>query len=180
MPRRSTNPPLRRTAGALGVALSALQEAIKTGRVTVAADGRVPDLEKCRAEWLANTRSEHGPAPLADREHAAGKVALAPVEGESRAEALRRLAIAKANSAEDELRRSRGELVLASEVEQEWADVLSSARTELLGVPTRARQEIPELGARGFELLAALIRDVLERLSEGETQPKQHNERKHR
>lgn len=152
---------LRAAALALDVTLSSLQEARDSGRITLV-NGKVPDLEALRAEWVANTRDEHAANPLASRGAAAPQLAT----GETRQEALRREAIARADQREMDRDLQAGKLVLASDVLQEWVKVLTAARTKILGLPSRLRADVPEMGARGFMVATNICRDVLNELAD--------------
>ncbi|WNG45270.1 hypothetical protein F0U60_15000 [Archangium minus] len=157
----NTKPPsLRSVARQLGVSLSSLQAAIASGRVTTTPDGKIADVETARAEWIRNTRSEYGPAPLAER-----RAALEAPEGESRAEALRRRAIADADLKELELQERKGELVEVVGVAAEIQDMITRCRIRLLGIPTRARQVLPHLTAKDVGTLENLVREALEELA---------------
>ncbi|QRK06699.1 hypothetical protein JQX13_42595 [Archangium violaceum] len=158
--KQTKAPSLRSVARQLGVSLSSLQAAIASGRVTATPDGKVADVETARAEWIRNTRAEYGPAPLAGR-----GAALEVAQGESRAEALRRRAVADADLRELEVRERKAELVPAADVRGKLEDVFRRCRTKLLGVPSRARQLLPHLTVADIGEFDRLIREALEDLA---------------
>lgn len=55
----------------------------------------------------------------------------------------------------------RKELVPASEVEREWAEVLRKVRAGCLAVPSRARQVLPHLTGHDVQVIDTEIRAVL-------------------
>ena len=63
------------------------------------------------------------------------------------------------------LARSRGELVLLSEVEMRWTAHVLRARTRLLALPTAARARLPNLTVKDLAVLDALIREALAELA---------------
>jgi phage terminase Nu1 subunit (DNA packaging protein) len=146
---------LRAFARAQGWALASVQRAIREGRLveSVMRDARghwrVLDSEKARAEWAANTR------PRVRADPNPSKLAAATLrERNARAELL-------------ELRNAQqlGHLVPAWEVEQRWAALVVSARTALLGLPSRARGRLPHLTATDVAVLDGLIREALAELA---------------
>ncbi len=150
---------LRSIAWALGVTLSTLQEAKKTGRITIP-EGEV-DIEALRAQWVASS-NVMGPAPMAER----GAAPAAPTgDGEDLASARRRKEIAAANLKELELGRERRKLLEAAKVEQVLHDHVIAARTRLLEIPTRAKQEIPNLTFADVEKLRAFVYEALNELA---------------
>lgn len=77
-----------------------------------------------------------------------------------------RLAAAQANLAELKARKMAGELVEASEVEREWADMLRTVRAGMLAVPQRVAQRCPMLDAHTVAEIDAEIRAVLKEIGE--------------
>lgn len=148
----------REMARQLEVSLSAVQAAIGSGRLTWPS----VSVEAARAEWTANSGLQ-GPAPLASRGEAI--VITTPPESETRAEALRRLALAKAKTADLEYRRAAGELIEVVEVERQIVSMVTAARNKLMGVPTRFRQRAPHTLDADIGVLDDLIREALEDLS---------------
>ncbi len=157
----------RSAAMALGVALSTLQEAISSGRVTWPPTGG----DALRTEWLACS-GDQGPDPLINRDSeltpAGTEAPAASFEGETRAEALRRRAIADANLRELELQRKRGKLCLLSSVEREWVNIVVACRSKLLGIHVRLKQQRPHLTLEDVAAIEAVVRESLEDLAESE------------
>ena len=57
------------------------------------------------------------------------------------------------------------ELVPMEEVELKWCDIISNARTKLLGIPAKAKQRIPDLDTNAMSCLDDIVREALEDLS---------------
>jgi hypothetical protein len=71
----------------------------------------------------------------------------------------------KANTAELKFREMAGELIPAVNVERELIAVFTQAKTRLLAIPSRARQEMPELTLDQVEKLEALVREACDDLA---------------
>ncbi len=104
---------------------------------------------------------------IRQRDRAQQERALAAAKAGSVADAARaRKWTADARRSELDLRKREGELVSAVEVEQRWATIATQIRTALLGLPTRARQRVPQLTAKDALALDALVRQALEALAD--------------
>jgi phage terminase Nu1 subunit (DNA packaging protein) len=145
--------------------VSAVQRAIRTGRLrdSVGRDGRgrwrILDAEQARAEWAAHTRPR-----VKAGNGAVAPAGVTPAPSDLAAATLRER-LARAEAFELQTARKRRELVPAAEVETRWAGMVLQARTTLLGLPTRARQRLPHLGAADLVVLEGLVREVLEELA---------------
>jgi hypothetical protein len=170
----------------------AVSEAIKNGRlvhsvIRVNAAGfldpagvpKIVDFALADQEWAKNTDTQkranaagglvapdfHGPAPVPLPLVAQPSPRPSPVEDvETIASATERLKTAQADLAELNLQEKRGELVSAADVSREWSNILSQARSKLLGVPTRFRQAVPTATTENVATLENLIREALEDL----------------
>ena len=67
-----------------------------------------------------------------------------------------------------ELMELERQLYRAETVEQAWGRAVNMTRTKILGVPSRAKQQIPHLTPDEIELLRDLLREALEELAAGE------------
>ncbi len=56
-------------------------------------------------------------------------------------------------------------LVKAEEVEAKWVEIITMARTKILGIPTKAKQRIPDLDTDAISLLDDIVRETLEDLA---------------
>lgn len=118
---------------------------------------KVRDLAEAVRVWRANT--DHTDAP---------QRAPASVDPDdtSLANAAARAKHWEAQSKELKYRQEAKELVLAAEVEAEWAKILGEIRTKLLGVPTRVKQAAPHLAVADVVLVENLIREALQGIGE--------------
>lgn len=79
-----------------------------------------------------------------------------------------RLTHHQANAAAQEDQRKRGELIPAYQVEQAWSDMVASARTRLLALPSRVASACSGKNAEDIEVLARdIITEALLQLSGG-------------
>lgn len=136
---------------------AAVQKAIESGRLAKSvnrdAKGKVVGVfpEHADVEWEANTDQGRAPTPLAS--------------GSGFQKARERREVALADKAEMDLRQKRGELVEASEVKQHLVGAFARCRTKLLGIPARARLQLPHLSAADVAIIDGLIREALEDLA---------------
>lgn len=171
---------LRAYAKHRGCALSAVQRAIESGRLSksVARDGRgspkITDAAAADAEWSATTKDNRVPlavqlmrpppppaprAPADDGDASEEDGTDAPPD---RALSAARREAAEADLAEIKVAKERAELVPVADVEARLVNEATRARTKLMGVPSRARQQDPTLTAAHLALFEELIREALE------------------
>jgi phage terminase Nu1 subunit (DNA packaging protein) len=180
---------LRAYARHRGCSLNAVQTAIRAGRLqeSVTRNDRgqpkIANPELADREWEATT--DYSKAPGAVKAAAAARAQGHTVSergqtpnGRSRvpdgvavpselslAEESAREKFWRAHLAELEFRRRSGELVDATQMQARIADVFTRVRTRLLGLPTRAKQQIPHLEIADVNLLDSLVREALEALA---------------
>jgi phage terminase Nu1 subunit (DNA packaging protein) len=58
-----------------------------------------------------------------------------------------------------------GKLVALEEVEAKWIEVITLARGKMLGIPSKAKQRIPDLDAAAMACLEDIVRETLEDLA---------------
>ena len=166
----------------LGVSWNSVGRAIKDKRISVVKgeDGTdLIDTRTVRQEWERNTQQRVGvgikpppkPAkPLRPREERMNRTAQprnsatyedVPDYNESRA----RTEHLKAELLELERKQKEALLVSAAEVEAKWVEIITLARTKILGIPTKAKQRIPDLDTDAIGLLEDIVRETLEDLS---------------
>ena len=63
------------------------------------------------------------------------------------------------------LKAKEKDLVPMTEVQTTWENIVTTARTKLLGVPTKAKQRIPDLDTNAMAHLDDIIREALEELA---------------
>ncbi len=167
----------------LRVSRTAVYNAVKTGRLTCteAADGTLlVDSETMRSEWDAKTQRRIGRGihqqtrsreqkPLRPREIRMG---LATPEISATKEAIpdyddsrARTEHLKAELLELDRQQKLGRLVPVEDVEKRWVEIIVQARTKLLGLPTKAKQRIPDLDVDAIGTLDEIVRETLEELA---------------
>lgn len=132
--------------------------------------------ETMRDEWAKNTQKRIGrgpkppsfePKPLRPREERVlqGRISRTvesiPEYEESRA----RTEHLKAELLELERKQKESLLVPAAEIEAKWVEIVTQARTKMLGIPTKAKQRIPDLDSDAMNVLEDIVRETLEDLS---------------
>jgi len=167
-------------ADALGVSRQAVYKAIKDGRLPVVRtkEGKeLIDSETLREHWEANTMKKVGvgpkppagesdwpePRPRHKSLAAPEPDDIVPDYNESRA----RTEYLKAELLELERKEKEGLLVRAADVQAKWIEVLTISRTKVLGVPSKAKQRIPDLTQDQIAILEDIIREALEELADG-------------
>lgn len=163
---------LRAYAKRRGVSVEAVSQAAKNGRLSKSvvrgAHRRVkgisdPDLAD--REWAETTRVEMIPLSGPAAQRGAGGEPSPLAVGRSRLE------MARAELAEMEIAQRKGELVKAVDLEARLVGIFGGCKTKLLAVPSRARQEDPDLTAAQLALFEALIREALEDLASPAKRP---------
>lgn len=59
-----------------------------------------------------------------------------------------------------------GVLVSAKEAEEEWVKIATLMKTKVLGIPSKARQKMPEITDPQYAVLELICREILEEISE--------------
>ena len=177
-------------ARALGVTKEAVYAAIRTNRLSVVRTGDGRELVNSvtmREEWDRNTQKRigRGPKPPAGTIERTPKRPgeLTPQERRNQqADSGRNLADTneaipdynesrartehlKAELLELERKEKERILVKAEEVEAKWVEIITMARTKILGIPTKAKQRIPDLDTDAISLLDDIVRETLEDLA---------------
>lgn len=78
-----------------------------------------------------------------------------------------------AKQAELDYREAAGKLVPVETIQKEWSSVAASVRTKVLGIPSKAKQRIPDLTHDQFLAIEKLVRESLEDLAEGANREEQ-------
>ena len=186
--RRDPAQPLSLTAYAKrkGVSKMAVSQAIASGRlsasVTRNARGqpKIADPELADQEWAANTDLSRAPAYVKgraespaetppgepDQPHDPSELATTAQPGMSLQAATALEKVWKAKLAELKYRQEAAELIPASQVRRTLENTFASCKTKLLAIPSRARQQLPELTGTQLGTIENLIREALEGLSE--------------
>ena len=154
-------------ARALGVHPSAISNALRDGRLVpvTGPDGKeMINGETLREDWKQNTRARMRPVNVRTKSQPLSRASSdVPDYNESRA----RTEHLKAELLELEGAEKEGELVRADEVAKKWGEVVAIARTKVMGIPTKAKQRIPEIPDDAFQALEEIVREALEDLADG-------------
>ena len=70
-----------------------------------------------------------------------------------------------ARLAEIDVAEREKELVKSDEVKENWIQIVTLARTKVLGIPSKAKQRIPDLDTNAMTLLEEIVRETLEDLA---------------
>jgi P27 family predicted phage terminase small subunit len=172
-PRAGEPLSLRAYARRRGVSVEAVSRAVERGRLveSVVRVGGVPkiaDPDLADDEWAANTDLSRAPADVKAR----GEVdngGEAPADGEpTLATSSAREKHWKAQLAELQYKQRAGELVEAAAVTAAIAAEYLTVRTKLLGLPSKAKQQLPHLTLADLATLDAIVREALEALARGD------------
>ena len=155
----------------LGVTKEAVYQAIKRGRITTYPDKKgtpMLDADTLVKDWNKNTQrpvSVKAPdKPLAQRKpepRMSRTKEYIPDYDESRA----RTEHLKAELLEIDRQQKQGKLVPTAEVEAKWLEIITMARGKMLGIPSKAKQRIPDLDTAAMKALEDIVRETLEDLS---------------
>ena len=155
----------------LGVTKEAVYNAIKKGRITSYPGKKgVPmlDADTLVKDWNRNTQRPVSvkipDKPPADRKPEARMSRTQeyiPDYDESRA----RTEYLKAELLELDRQTKAGKLVPVDEVEAKWIEVITLARGKMLGIPSKAKQRIPDLDSAAMACLEDIVRETLEDLA---------------
>lgn len=148
-----------------GTTRQAVMKRMDRGTLTSACVGQdgvgryISDPDEARRQWAANVDPQYVAAARPDADLVDGDDAGDP---ESVNRARQRYLNAKADMAEWERDKLRGELMLKTEHRAILAAAIVPRLTKLLGVPTRARQQLPHLTISDMEAIDAIQREALE------------------
>lgn len=168
---------LRAYALRRGVSVQAVSMAIKNRRlvksvVRVHGQPKIADPVLADQEWKAATDLSRAPGYVKQRGNPAGVSPPDSVNGKAPKPGSLSLADASAiektwrsKLAELEYQKKKGEVLLAADIEQRLTDVILRSRTKLLGIPSRARQQLPHLTVADIGVLEAIVREALEEVS---------------
>ena len=157
----------RKELGLSGGTRGAVQKAIKTGRITKGADGRI-DVDRADRDWEKNLnqRKRHHPI-IATPVTEPSKESDAAVD-ETFLEAQRQHEWLKVQKEEMELRKRRGELLEKQEAEDKWSKLLTAFRNRMGIIPDNLAPRVAVLDdvLECRILIEREVRQVLTALSE--------------
>jgi phage terminase Nu1 subunit (DNA packaging protein) len=158
----------------MGVTVQAVYGAIKEGRLTAMEDSRgkiVINSDTMKDEWTQKSAFKR--MRKAQEASQASKQPVRRVRNSKTSESIpeyeeskARTEHLKAELLELERKQKEQDLVPMSEVSMKWENIITTARTKLLGVPSKAKQRIPDLDNNAMNHLEDIIREALEELSE--------------
>ena len=160
----------KQAAEELGVTLQSIYMSVKRGKLTAMEDAQgnvLINSDTMRDELRrksAGQRMDRIDAPVKKPKKVRNSITdeSIPEYEESRA----RTEHLKAELLELERKAKEKDLVPMSEVQTTWENIVATARTKLLGVPTKAKQRIPDLDTNAMAHLDDIIREALEELAE--------------
>ncbi len=162
----------------MGVSVQAVYKAIREGRLTAIEDNEgktVINGDTLVEEWnkksafrrvrksVAANKNGEKTAIVAKPRNSRTKEAIPDYEeSKARTEHL------KAELLELDRQAKERTLVPVAEVELQWLEIITVARTKLLGLPSKAKQRIPDLDTSAVSILDDIIREALEELASGD------------
>ncbi len=174
---------LGKAAPLLGCSKQNLSQMVKRGVLeqSIVRDERghpkIADLELARRELAAGTDRSKAPgyvkarAPAPSMPPPPPSDPTAPPDGLEEplnlnlADETARKMYWQARESELKVRTRAGELVEAKKVTDQVFGVFNRLRTRLLGLPTRAKQQLPHLSPQDVAMVDSLVREALEELS---------------
>ena len=157
----------KEAAEKMGVTIQAVYMAIKQGRLTAMEDNQgniVINDDTMVAEWnkkSAFRQMKTNPQSPPKRKRSSITIDSIPEYEESRA----RTEHLKAELLELERKQKEDSLVPLKEVQQKWTEVITTARTKLLGISSKAKQRLPDLDTNAVSCIDDIVREALEELS---------------
>ena len=159
----------KEAAEKMGVTIQAVYGAIKEGRLTAMTDDKgkiVINSDTLEKEWYSKSafkrvRTTKDNNVVVHKSRLSKTDESIPEYEESKA----RTEHLKAELLELDRKVKEKELVPMEDVENKWCDIITNARTKLLGIPAKAKQRIPDLDANAVSCLDDIVREALEELS---------------
>jgi phage terminase Nu1 subunit (DNA packaging protein) len=174
-----------------GVSHTSIRKAILSGRLiaSITYDDKkrpVVDRDKADAEWMPGAKEmfnggstesnelkrnqiDHDDLPDADPDDPIERKRIQK-ETAKRKKELEKAKLdherAKADLAQLEVDEKIGKLVDASQVKSKWVNLANIVRTKIMGIPSKARQRIPEISSEQYVVLEAIVRETLEDLAD--------------
>ena len=148
------------------VTKAAVSKALKSGRLDdakVDRDGKV-FLEKDKAFklWEQTSDPSH---PRARKKEVVKNIGSSGEDVPSFNESRAKREAMMARLAEIDVEEREKLLVPSEEVKNAWIQLVTIAKTKVLGIPTKAKQRIPDLDKGAMTLLDEIVRETLEDLA---------------
>ena len=154
----------------LGISRQAVSIAINAGRLETQLDSdgkKMLDGSTLAAEYRKKTQARKASPKKRALQASEPKARMGktqeyiPDYDESRA----RTEHLKAELLELDRKQKEGLLVPAADVEAKWLEIVTLARTKTLGIPSKAKQRIPDLDVGAMATLEDIVRETLEDLA---------------
>jgi len=145
----------------------AVYKAINQGRITpvVDNDGKVMlDKDAFEVDW---EKTYHPPSIKKNNYHKPRKKTVEldiPTYEESRA----RTEYLKAELLEIERKQKEKDLVDSKQVKAAWLQLITLTKTKVLGIPSKAKQRIPDLDVSAMNSLEDIVRESLEEIADSQ------------
>ena len=155
----------KQAAEEMGVTIQAVYMAIKQGRLTAIKDNQgkiVINSDTMKDEWAK--RSE--PKLIKKIEHKTYKSSQSETEYPEYGESKARTEHLKAELLEIERKQKEEQLVSSKEVKATWLQLIALAKTKVLGIPSKAKQRIPDLDVSAMNCLEDIVRESLEEIAD--------------
>lgn len=169
---------IREYARHRGISHVSVLNAIKNGKLPTAVvkgpDGNTAiDQQKADTEWMASSKEvfkDQPVKPVPTEQDEADKVNsdLAAETQRLFNKAKAQTQIYKVKQAKLEYQRNAGELVEVKKVQDEWVSIAGVVRTKILALPTKLKQNCPDLTSDQMTMLERIVREALEELSGGD------------
>ena len=154
----------KQAAEELGVTVQSIYMSIKRGKLTAMedADGNILiNSDTMRDELKKKSAGQRIQRVDQGKVRNSSTDDLIPEYEESRA----RTEYLKAELLELERKQKEELLVPAEDVKTTWVNIISVARTKVLGIPSKAKQRIPDLDTSAMTCLEDIVREALEELA---------------
>tara|TARA_R100000458_G_scaffold37671_1_gene35120 strand:- start:386 stop:877 length:492 start_codon:yes stop_codon:yes gene_type:complete len=154
----------KQAAEELGVTVQSIYMSIKRGKLTAMedADGNILiNSDTMRDELKKKSAGQRIKRVDQRKVRNSSTDDLIPEYEESRA----RTEYLKAELLELERKQKEELLVPAEDVKTTWVNIISVARTKVLGIPSKAKQRIPDLDTSAMTCLEDIVREALEELA---------------
>ena len=154
----------KQAAEEMGVTIQAVYMAIKQGRLTAIKDNQgkiVINSDTMKDEWAK--RSE--PKLIKKIEHKTYKSSQSETDYPEYGESKARTEHLKAELLELERKEKEKSLVPVEEVNSTWQKIITNTRNKMLGVSSKAKQRLPDLGNSAVSCIDDIVREALEELS---------------
>ena len=160
----------KEAAEKMGVTIQAVYGAIKEGRLTAMQDDKgkiVINSDTLEKEWYSKSAFKRVRTKSKDsnvvvhRSRLSKTDELIPEYEESKA----RTEHLKAELLELERKQKEDSLVSMQEVQLKWTEIITTARTKLLGISSKAKQRLPDLDTNAVSCIDDIVREALEELS---------------